>query len=142
MFNSNANNSTSIKNNLTDLFETEFNNNESPITKDFFVDLSDLDEINAFEDGDLSLLADPNKFRMLTEALQILPDDMNLSSSENNNILKHASHQKHGNQLNNNNYEDEISMYSPNTDASSASSEIMSSFDSKNSGILFFSYTF
>lgn len=129
--NNNTSNLTTLKTNLNDLFDTEFNNNNSSITKDFFVDLSDLDEINALEDGDLSLLADPNKFRMLTEALQISPDSINLSASEN--LLNQTLNQKHNDQSISNNYEDEISMYSPNTDASSVSSEIIPLFDNKNS---------
>lgn len=132
--NNNSTNLTTLKNNLNDLFDTEFNNNDSSITKDFFVDLSDLDEINALEDGDLSLLANPNKFRMLTEALNIAPDNVNLSASKN--LLTHEANQNYNNQYINNNFEEETSMCSPNTEKSSASSEIMRLFDSKNSGTL------
>uniref|UniRef100_A0A915CTH5 C2H2-type domain-containing protein n=1 Tax=Ditylenchus dipsaci TaxID=166011 RepID=A0A915CTH5_9BILA len=71
-------------------------------SKDFFADF-DLDEMSALEEGDLSLLSDPQKVRQLAEALSISPHanksmQMNgsCSSSLPSDIFSHELSDKDG----------------------------------------------
>ncbi|KAI1723571.1 zinc finger protein [Ditylenchus destructor] len=52
--------------------------------KEFFADF-DLDDISALEEGDLSLLSDPQRIRQLAEALAITPPDPGMGPNESEN---------------------------------------------------------